>query len=283
MTNEQLAIDPPKVISVTSGKGGVGKTNIALNLGLSLSLQGKKVLLLDADLGLANINVLLGLEPKSTIEQVLAGQSAIDDVIVHYRDDLDIIPASSGIQYLTHLTPEKCRQLIEAIETIGLLYDYILVDTGAGIGENVTFFNAAADQTIVVINHEPTSLTDAYALIKVLTQEHGQKHFCVIVNRNPLGNDGKKTFAKLAATTSRFLQVNLHYLGTLPEDSWVSESVLQQKPYLLLAPSSKISADTMRLAQSLGKTKLNNQPRGGLQFFFADVLARSMGQSVVGN
>ncbi len=267
--------DVPRVISVTSGKGGVGKTNISLNLGLALAEAGKRVLLLDADLGLANLNVLLGLEPTETIEHVLAGTAKASDIIIHYRPGLDIIPASSGLKSLTQLGSEQCIQLAHAIEGIGHNYDFLFVDTGAGIGDNVTFFNAAADDTVVVINHEPTSLTDAYAIIKVLAQEHQQKHFYVLVNRNPQGHDGRKTFAKLATTATHFLNVSLHYLGALPEDSWVSDSVMKQEPYLLAAPSSKISHETVKLAQRFLTLARKHEPKGGLQFFFEDIIRRS--------
>ena len=161
MTSAAQLDKVPRVISITSGKGGVGKTNIALNLALALTECGKRVLLLDADLGLANLNVLLGLKPTATIEHVISGAARAQDIILNYRPDLDLIPASSGVQSLTHLDEIACQSLSTSIEEVGRNYDYLLVDTGAGIGNNVTFFNAAADETIVVINHEPTSLTDA--------------------------------------------------------------------------------------------------------------------------
>ena len=266
----------PRVISITSGKGGVGKTNIALNLAIALTETGQRVLLLDADLGLANLNVLLGLKPTSTIEHVLRGSARAQDIIINYKPGLDLIPASSGIQTLAHLDEDTCKSLSHSIEEVGHNYDYLLVDTGAGIGNNVTFFNAAADEIIVVINHEPTSLTDAYAIIKVLTQEHQQRHFYVLVNRNPTSNDPRKTFAKLATTATHFLNASLHYLGALPEDSWVSEAVIRQEPYLIAGPNSKISSETKKLAPRLVQLPFHNEPKGGLQIFFEDIVKRSM-------
>lgn len=267
----------PRVITLTSGKGGVGKTNITLNLGLALAELGKRILVLDADLGLANINVLMGLEPTATIEQFLAEKATAEKILVRYRENLHIIPASSGVQQLTHLEAEQCNRLAQCLEELGRGYDYLLVDTGAGIGDNVTFFCAAADDVIIVVNHEPTSITDAYALIKVLANVHHQKAFSILVNRVPAGGNGRDTYAKLAAVATRFLHVSLRFLGALPEDSWVSESVIKQQPYLVVAPSSKISIETCKFAEKLAVTEWNKSPKGGLQFFFQQVVEQHKG------
>lgn len=276
MTSKTNLASTPRVIAITSGKGGVGKTNICLNLGLALAQLENKILLLDADLGLANLNILLGLEPTATIEKFLSGDVQIGDVIIRYTpnnstSEIDIIPASSGVRDLTNLNLEQCLGLSHAIENFGQGYDFLIIDTGAGIGNNVTFFNAAADEIIVIVNHEPTSIADAYALIKVLSQEYHQKDFCIIVNKNPMGRDARQTFSKLANASTKFLHVSLKYLGALPDDNWVEEAVIKQQAYTILAPSSKITQETNRIAGKIATNYKKTPLKGGIQFFFESI------------
>ncbi|MCC6954704.1 MAG: AAA family ATPase, partial [Deltaproteobacteria bacterium] len=175
---------------MTSGKGGVGKTNVAVNLGIALTKLGKQVLLLDADLGLANVNVILGFEPRANIGDVLSGKSSMDDIIVHHESGLDIIPSTSGIVEMTHLGTEEQLALVSAVDDLAQEYDFLIVDTAAGIGDNVLYFNMAAEEIIVVVDGQPTSMTDAYAVVKVLSQRCGVKEFNVLTNRMPVGSDG---------------------------------------------------------------------------------------------
>ncbi len=267
--------DPARVISITSGKGGVGKTNTTVNVGLSLVNLGKRVLLLDADLGLANINILLGFEPSATIHDVVAGKAKLEDVIVNYDYGLDIIPASSGIPELTNLSQNERLSFVELVDSLAADYDYVLVDTAAGIGDNVIYFNVASEDKIVVIDHEPTSITDAYAVIKVLSTHHNIREFYVIANKTPVGSDGRKTYAKLAAATDRFLNVNLKYLGSIAADELVSKSVIDQKACVELYPSSKAGLDFAKIAKKLIDTEGQRKPSGGLQFFFKELLENS--------
>ena len=263
---------PAKVISVTSGKGGVGKTHTTVNLGLALVKLGKKVLILDADLGLANVNILLGFKPAATINDLISGDAKLKDIIVSHPSGLDIIPASSGVTDLLDISEEDRMTLIEAVEEFGSHYDYLLIDTAAGIGSTVMYFNLAAEEVLVVIGPEPTSITDAYALIKVLSTQHGLRDFSVVVNRAPVGQDGRSVFAQLSAVTSRFLQVSLNYRGPISEDPSVVEAVVKQKPYLELFPSSKCSRDITRLAEKIASDQGPRSPKGGLQFFFRSLL-----------
>lgn len=263
---------PPKVIAITSGKGGVGKTHTAVNLGLALARANKRVLLLDADLGLANVNIVLGFEPGATLHDVFTQKAHLDDVIVHYRENLDVIPAASGISEMTRLDESEQQLLLQLIDEHGMDYDYVLVDTAAGIGDNVIYFTVAAETVLLVIDPEPTTLTDAYALAKVLSTQHGVKEFFVLVNSAPVGSDGRSVFAQLASVSDRFLQVKLHFIGAVSEDSSISEAVRQQKPCLELFPSAKASRDYVKLAKRVIETEQQRTSRGGLQFFFRSLI-----------
>lgn len=263
---------PARVISVTSGKGGVGKTHTTVNLGLALSKLGKRVLLLDGDLGLANINVMLGFKPSLTLEAVLTGQAKLPEIIVPSPLGFDVIPASSGVVEMTNLSEEERLGLVESFDELATRYDYMLVDTAAGIGDNVLYFNDAAEQILVVITPEPTSITDAYALIKVLSTRSGRREFDVIVNRAPAGNDGRPSFAQLATATDRFLNVRLKFLGCISEDESVVQAVLKQSPFLHLFPNTKASRDVTRLAKKIADNEGSRVPKGGLQFFFRALL-----------
>ncbi|MCB0344660.1 MAG: MinD/ParA family protein [Bdellovibrionales bacterium] len=263
---------PARVIAVTSGKGGVGKTHTSVNLGLALTQQGKRVLLLDADLGLANINIMLGFEPAATLREVLTKEASIEDVIVSHDLGFDIIPSGSGFPELSNLSEEERALLVEALDELGSNYDYMIVDTGAGIGSNVMYFCTAAEEIFVVVDCEPTSRTDAYALIKVLTNNHGVKNFSIIANRTPRGGDGKTTYGQLAAACDRFLNVSLKYLGSISDDSAVSEAVVAQRPFLELYPSTRASLDITKIAKKVLESEGRRNPSGGMQFFFKALL-----------
>lgn len=263
---------PARVISITSGKGGVGKTHTTVNLGLALAKLGKRVLLLDADLGLANINVMLGFQPKATLREVFRGEKAIRDIVVNYHEGLDIIPASSGVPELTNLSEQERLRLIDVSDEFASQYDYLLIDTAAGIGDNVLYFNTAAQEILVIIDPEPTSITDAYAVIKVLSTQHGRKEFSILVNRAAVGTDGRGVYGQLASAADRFLQVKLKFLGAIAEDSSVTEAVIAQKPYLHLFPSAKASRDMQNLAKKIAADNNTRVLQGGVQFFFRSLL-----------
>lgn len=264
-----------RVISVTSGKGGVGKTHTTVNLGIALVEMGKEVLLLDADLGLANINILLGFQPKATLDDVLHGKAKLSDVIVSHRSGLDIIPAASGISAITNLSETDRHTLIDCVDSLAGKYDYLLVDTSAGIGDNVTYFNVAAEQVLVVVDPEPTSITDAYALMKVLSTQHGVKEFFVLSNRAATETEGKQTFAQLSSVNNRFLNARLHYLGSVADDATVQQAVMKQTPYLELSPSAKASRDIVRIAKIISEQELQAPAKGGMQFFFKELIERT--------
>lgn len=267
-----VAKQPTRVIAVTSGKGGVGKTQVCVNLGLALTQLGKKVLLLDADLGLANINVLLGFKPGATLHDVISGKAQLKDILVNLKDGFDVIPAASGIPEMTRLSESQRMTIAAAVEEFGDHYDYMFIDTAAGIGDNVLHFNTSAEEIFVVVDPEPTSITDAYALIKVLSTRYDVKEFSILANSTPIGQDGRQTYAKLATATEKFLNVRLKFLGSISDDEVVSEAVIAQKPYLTLYPGSRASRDIKRLAQKVIEQEATRIPKGGVQFFFKDLL-----------
>lgn len=265
-----------RVLSVTSGKGGVGKTTTSINLGLALLQGGFRVLILDADLGLANVNVMLGFQPLKTIDDVLEGKASIEDVIVKHKSGLDIIPATSGIYEVTNLSDDKKASLLASIHNLNRMYDYLIVDTSAGIGSNVLYFNNAAERVLVVIDAEPTSITDAYALIKVMCKTSKVREFDIVVNRAPLGSDGREIFKKLLQVTNRFLDARLNFVGVIQNDDSVPEAIIKQVPLLNLYPSTRASRDYQRLAKKIEMTESSSSNKGGLQFFFENLVQESI-------
>ena len=233
--NEGKGSLAPQVISVTSGKGGVGKTTVVINTAIILASMGHKVLLLDADLGLANIDVMLGLTPQHNIKHVLDGECSLEDIIIKGPGGIQIIPASSGIQELSDLSREQQMTLVNALDYLDDEIDYFLVDTGAGISRNVMYFNAAAQRVMVVATPEPTSITDAYALIKVLRKKYGVTKFSLVVNNVISKIEGDEVAKKLNMVCEKFLgDVVLDMLGSIPHDSHVPECIKGQKPFHLI-------------------------------------------------
>ena len=262
----------PTVISVTSGKGGVGKTSIVVNMAILMASKGKKVLVLDADLGLANVDVMLGLSPKLTIKHVLDGECTIEDIVLTGPSGISIIPASSGIQELSDLKPEQQISLMNALDYFDHEIDYMIVDTGAGISKNVMYFNAAAQRVIVVATSEPTSITDAYAIIKVLRKHYGIKRFDLIINNVTSKMEGDQVAKKLTLVCERFLgDVILHMLGSIPHDRTIPECIKAQKAFVEVTP---ISDATKRLTRIVGRLENTSQANtsGNLQFFFRRML-----------
>jgi flagellar biosynthesis protein FlhG len=263
---------PVRVMAVSSGKGGVGKSNVVINLSMAFDRMGLQTLIMDADLGLANIDVLLGLAPKYNLSHVLSGQKKIEEVLVNGPGKIKIMPASSGVQELTRLTDDQKMLFLELLDGLETEVDVLLLDTGAGISDTVLYFNLAAHERIIVVTPEPTSLTDAYALIKVLYSKHGERYFRILVNQASNESMGKSIFAKLSKVADHFLDgLSLDYLGTIPHDPSVTKSVLQQKPLLELFPSSPASKAFISIAETISRTRPNvNQ--GTIRFFWKRLL-----------
>jgi flagellar biosynthesis protein FlhG len=241
-----------RVLAVSSGKGGVGKTNIVANLAYVLSKQDKKVLVVDADLGLNNIDILLGLNPKFHIGHVLSGEKNVQDIITEGPAGIHLLPAGGGLQELTQLDDEKKVVLMEELDQISSGYDFLIFDTGAGISTNVTYFCSAAHEILLVATTEPTSLTDVYALIKTLHTKHAQKYFRVIINSVGSESEARLIFRNLVAVADRFLpEVSVEYLGYILSDPVVTKAVRQQKAFSELYPHSKVTQCINRLVQKI--------------------------------
>jgi flagellar biosynthesis protein FlhG len=263
-----------RAIAVASGKGGVGKTNVVANLALALRRRGQRVIVLDADLGLANLDTLLGLHPRATLRHVLHGECGIKDVLVEGPGGVQIVPAASGYDELTQLTHGQQLLLLDQIDSLDGAFDVLLLDTGAGISSNVLFFATAAQETLVVTTPDPTALTDAYALIKVLATRYAEQEFGIVVNMARSETEALRTFSHLSQVAARFLHVALGYAGWVPHDPEVAEAVRRQQTVLELAPSAPAS----RAFESLAAHVVNapaRRPKGGLQFFFRSLLGEA--------
>lgn len=266
-----------RVISVTSGKGGVGKSNVVSNLAIALSHQGKKVLILDADLGLGNLDVLLGLSPPYNLNDVLNGEKSLTEIIVDGPAGIKIIPAGSGVQEFTSLGQNEKLKLLDELDMLEEKFDIMIVDTEAGISENVTYFSVAAQEIIVVVTPEPTSITDVYALIKLLATRYSEHHFKVLVNMAKDSEDALEVFRKLANVAGRFLDISLDYLGCVIKDEKVVDAVKRQKAVTELFPESEAAACFTTLAKRVIETMRHRRLKGGIQFFFRRLLEHNTG------
>lgn len=263
---------PIQVVAVTGGKGGVGKTNITLNTAIALAQQGKRVMVLDADLGLANVDVLLGLRVEKNLSHVLSGECTLDDVLVTGPHGIKIAPASSGTQSMTELSQAEHIGLIRAFSDLQTPIDVLLVDTAAGISDMVLSFARAAQEILVVVCDEPTSLTDAYALMKVLNRDHDVFKFNIVANMVKTTNEGRELFAKLQKVTLRFLDVALELVATVPFDEHVRRSVRKQKAVMDAFPNAPSARAIGGLAQRVASWPIPDQPRGHLEFFIEQLV-----------
>lgn len=257
-----------RVITVASGKGGVGKTNVSVNLAAALAGKGRRVLLMDADLGLANVDVLLGIRPLHDLHHVISGERALEDIIVRGPLGIDIVPAASGIGRMAELTLGEQAALIRAFDHLSGLYDVLLIDAAAGLSDNVINFSKAAQEVVVVVCDEPASLTDAYAFIKVLSREHGVRRFRVLANMVRDAEQGRRLYGRLASVAGDYLEVALGYLGSVPHDERLKEAVRRQNPVLGLFPGCAASVAIQGIAERVDKLPMPAGPSGNLSFFF---------------
>src|SRR5882757_2172849 len=269
------APEPVLVIAVTGGKGGVGKSTVAVNLATAMSAAGKRVLLLDGDLGLANIDVMLGLSPRHTLAQLIDGTCTLDEIIVDAPQGFQVVPAASGVANMANMTVTQHLNIVQAFSSLSTRLDVLIVDTAAGISHGVLQFSQAAQQVLVVVCDEPASITDAYALIKVLSRNHGVREFQVIANMTRTAGEGAALFKKLERVAARFLDVILNYVGEVPEDPYLKRAIREQRPVTDAYPASPAAMAFKKLAVKADKWPVPTGPRGNLEFFVERLVRRN--------
>ncbi len=258
---------PVKVIAVTGGKGGVGKTNVAVNLSLSLAATGNDVMLLDADFGLANVDVQLGLSPEYDLSHLVSGERNLEEIIIDGPGGIKIIPASSGISRMADLTQRERAGIIHAFSELSCDVDYLIVDTSAGISDSVVSFCKASHEVLVVVCDEPASITDAYALIKVMNREHGVDHFHVLANMVYSNRQGTELYNKLSLAANHFLDASLSFLGIIPQDERLRQAVQKQRAVVASYPSSPSATAFRKVAGHVENWPGAQKAGGQLEFF----------------
>lgn len=266
-----------RVITVTSGKGGVGKSSISVNLAIALSRLGNRVIVLDADFGLANVEVMLGIRPQYNLADLMFRGKTLTDIVTEGPENIGFISGGSGIQELTNLTKDQIVYLIQKLVELDERADIIIIDTGAGIADSVLEFVAASSEVLLVATPEPTSITDAYALLKTLNRKTDvslqDTVIKMIANRIDDYEEGKELYEKLSLVVSKFLNLKLEYLGALPHDSSVSKAVMKQKPALALYPNSQFSKTVSSFADILcANETVNQQSKKGIAQLFTNLL-----------
>ncbi|MEW5738144.1 MAG: MinD/ParA family protein [Myxococcota bacterium] len=261
-----------RVIAVTSGKGGVGKTNVTSNVAILAAQAGKRVLIVDGDLGLANVEIVFGLTPRYHLGHLLDGTVELQQVLATGPEGVRVLPGGSGVRSLTVLDDAQKLRFMTALDTIEDEFDLVLIDTGAGIGDNVLFFVGGAQEALLVLTPEPTSLTDAYAAVKVLSLEGGVEHFNVLVNQVATEQQAREIYEKLCTVTRRFLKARLKLLGQLPRDENIHRAVLLQRPVVQAFPHSPASRALKAVADKLFTEPPPQKNVGGLKFLWQRLL-----------
>ena len=269
MSQAQLSVATHKVrcIAITGGKGGVGKTNISINLATSLSKLNKRVMLLDADFGLANVDVVLGLSPGKNLLHVIEGKNSIEDILIDGPDNIKIVPASSGVKRMANLNNLEQSGLISAFSELSDLVDVMIVDTAAGISDSVVHFARAAGEVIVVVCDEPASIADAYALIKVLSRDYAVNKVSIISNQVESKAHGEVLFNQIMKVINKYLDVSVNYLGAIPEDTYLKKAVKRQLAVTGAYPRSRASEAFKQIAKKINETKIDENSSGNLEFF----------------
>ncbi len=261
-----------RVYSITSGKGGVGKTAVVANIAVSLARLGKNVLILDADLGLANIDVVFGIAPAFNLNHFFAGERELQEILFEGPEGIKILPAGSGIQNFTRLDSNQKMKLLDGLDSMHNDFDFVLIDTEAGISENVTYFTTAAQEILLVTTPEPTAITDAYALMKLLSTQYHEKHFNLVVNQIQDEDEALDVFKKLTMVSNRYLDISIDYLGSIPADKLMLDAIRKQKVIVEMFPSSRISIAFNELAARLCSEHPPSTPKGSIQFFWKKLL-----------
>ncbi len=258
---------PVRVIAVASGKGGVGKTNVSVNLSVAMAQVGRNVMLMDADLGLANVDVLLGLQPRRNLSHVLAGEVGLEEILVDGPTGVSIVPAASGVAGMADLEPAEHVGIIRAFSEMTRPLDVLIVDTAAGLHDSVISFCRAVQEVLVVVCDEPASITDAYALIKVLSRDHGVSRVRVLANMVRGPEEGRALFRKLTVVCDRFLEVILDHAGSIPYDDYLRKSVQRQKAVTESYPGSPSAKAFKELARKADTWPVPVGSSGKIEFF----------------
>jgi len=263
---------PIRVLAVCSGKGGVGKTNVAVNVAVAMATQKRKVCLLDADVSLANVDVLLGLQPRFNLSHVACGEVELADTMLEGPNDIQVIPASSGNFQMTDLPSVSQAAVIQAFGDLDDQPDVLVVDTAAGISPTVARFVQAAQHAVVVVRDEPASLTDAYALIKVFSQNYQVSRFQIITNQSSSSYAGRLLFSKLQRVTDSYLHVALSHLGDIPQDDYLVKAVQEQRAVVDAYPRSPAGRAFQKIAKSVYALPKDQKASGGIEFFIERML-----------
>lgn len=262
----------PTVIAVTSGKGGVGKTNISVNLAVALGARGARVLAIDADLGLANMDIVMGLAPTYTTAELVRGDADIEDVLVRGPQNVWLLPGASGQYDLANLSDVHRRELFAAVDTLEDRFDVVVVDTGAGVGSNSIGFASAAKDIVVVVTPEPTSVADAYGMLKVLCTRCGVRRVKVLTNLVSGAKEGEQVFRRLANLSGRFLSIGLEHIGSVPRDPAVGRAVMRGEPVLCAYPKAPASTAIEDVAQRLIDSEDRDERQGAMRLFWRRLL-----------
>lgn len=259
---------PMRIISVTGGKGGIGKTTISVNLAVAMAKMNKKVLLLDADFGLANVDLMLGLNPEKTLNDVVTGQCTMTEACMNGPHGLKVIPSSSGIQKMADLSLIESAELIRSVSSLTEEFDAMIIDMASGISSQVLDFTHASQDILVVICNYPASLMDSYAVIKILHQKYSRSRFGVVVNKVKSPSEGFRVFTRFQETTAKFLNISMHYLGFIPDDDYISIAARERVAVCDLYPHAGSAAAIKTLCHSIDNWDEGNQVMGGIHFFF---------------
>lgn len=266
---------PVRVIAVASGKGGVGKTNVVANLAVALAKAEKKVMILDADLGLGNVDVLLDLAPRYNLGHVIRAEKTLEEVMVEGPYGVSVVPAASGVQAMAELDQRAQATLIQSISELTMPLDVLLVDTAAGISSSVINFSLAAQEIVVIISNEPTSITDAYALIKLLNRDYNHKRFRLLANMVHDAHEGRELYNKIAQVADRYLDVSLDFMGIIPFDPKLRRSVQFQRAVVDAFPNAPSSLAFNRLCATLERWPMPKGNGGRLEFFMERLISNT--------
>jgi len=265
-----------RVISITGGKGGIGKTTISVNLAIAYAKQGKKVLLFDADLGLANVDVLLGLTPQKTLHDYMSGQCELSEICMKGPHGLNIIPAASGVQKMAELSSLESIEIIRSFSTLTEDIDIMIIDLASGISSQVIEMTHASQDILVVICNDPASLMDSYAVIKILHQKYGRDRFGVVVNKARSTQEGYDVFSHFQEAIAKFINVSMHYLGHVPQDDYVNIASRERSPVVDKFPASDAAMAFNNLCHGINHWHQDSTVSGGIHFFFERLIQGSL-------